>query len=613
MKIRLLSLFVLGVVVMSGLASCNDDQKDSPYTPTGDDTELKGIWKLAYARFEGGLLPGTIPFYAIIDPATDDMVLVTQEESEGGAMTERMKLDADGETMTIIAMEDFEEYRKNPDGKSYVSRFPYTLLDGEFLHLYPQAVKYLVGDDVEDLTGKSFHLELYRQTELEAKVSDGTKAGDNSWLANATAVVIDEIDDEGTVTYKIDEYKDFVTGSSWNNTGGWQRVNWMSHLPDSMPVAWVNIPGSHDSATARSKMGVEAATTDACVQVYTIMEQYRKGARFFDFRVGSSLKWDFWPFSKRMMTEEEMNKVKDLEMFHGPLSTDTYFIASIQELANEILKDSTEFIFINVQAERESSGLYDWAATWLEDKARGTSTQSKMFEMVTYQSMKIANRLLKEFSRKYNDDIFIPYSPNLTVGQARGHIIVMEDKSNMKFECKGLAMTGDGVMIDKDWLKASFYTGWPSNGKGYATLFTYSEADSLKNDLYVQSYYEMKVHEKEKIGKKEKEILELTRIVTAENMNPDRKNVLGFNAMNANTGSGILKTYVFAHEFNGYAYEMFVNRMKDPEINPLHCGIVAMDHYGAQMYELSFSTDVKVYGDILSWAVIESNFYKRDR
>ncbi len=181
----------------------------------------------------------------------------------------------------------------------------------------------------------------------------------------------------------------------------------------------------------------------------------------------------------------------------------------------------------------------------------------------------------------------------------------------MQFECKGLAITGDGVVIDKDWLKASFYTGWPSNGKGYATLFTYTEADSLKNDLYVQSYYEMKVHEKEKIEKKEKEILELTRIVTAENMTPDRKNVLGFNALNANTGSGILKTYVFAHEFNGYAFEMFVNRMKDPEINPLHCGIVPMDHDGAQMYEMSFSADVKVYGDVLSWAVIESNFYKK--
>lgn len=610
MKTRLFSFFVLCTVVLAGFSSCSRDDVD-PYTPTDDVTELKGIWKLAYARFEGGLLPGIIPFYAVIDPETNDIVLVAQEEREGGAMTDRMKLDADKEKMTIIAKEDYEEYCKNPDGDSYVSRFPYTLLDGEYLHLYPQAVKYLVGDDAGDLTGKSFHLELYRQTELEAKVPGGAKAGDNSWLAKATAVVVDEIADDGTATYKIDEYNDFVTSSTWNNTGGWQRANWMSKLPDSMPVAWVNLPGSHDSATARSKMGVEAATSDACVQVYTIIDQFKKGARFFDLRVGSSLKWDFWPFSKRMMTEEEMNKVTDLEMFHGPLSTDTYFIASIQELVDEILRDTTEFVFINVQAERESSGLYDWAATWLEDKVRDSNTQSRMFEMVTYQSMKIANRLLKQFSRKYNDDIFIPYSPNLTVGQARGHIILMEDKSNMQFECKGLAITGDGVVIDKDWLKASFYTGWPSNGKGYATLFTYTEADSLKNDLYVQSYYEMKVHEKEKIEKKEKEILELTRIVTAENMTPDRKNVLGFNALNANTGSGILKTYVFAHEFNGYAFEMFVNRMKDPEINPLHCGIVPMDHYGAQMYEMSFSSDVKVYGDVLSWAVIESNFYKK--
>ena len=40
-------------------------------------------------------------------------------------------------------------------------------------------------------------------------------------------------------------------------------------------------------------------------------------------------------------------------------------------------------------------------------------------------------------------------------------------------------------------------------------------------------------------------------------------------------------------------------------------GLVTMDHYGAPSYKSGGRlTSVDVYGDYLSWAIIESNFYE---
>ncbi len=101
----------------------------------------------------------------------------------------------------------------------------------------------------------------------------------------------------------------------------------------------------------------------------------------------------------------------------------------------------------------------------------------------------------------------------------------------------------------------------------------------------------------------------LASSVSRSNTNPGHINVWGFNAMNANTGSATgLHTYAFAHEFNGYCYEMYGNNMKNAGDSalPFRCGIVPMDHYGATYFD--GNTKIKVYGDKLSWAVIESNF-----
>lgn len=589
---------ILTVFALLSLVACNwlDIDHQSGKTTS---SELKGIWKMVSVRCEGGNLSNVGTVYAIIDPDINEIALFSIESkiSQGPCMG-TFGFTADGGQMTLF--ENNEE----------MAGFPYELFDGSDLHLFPDAISFLSEEMLsQEPSAASLHIEFLRDADLEALVGVTTKADGDSWMANAVQVLEEKamtsVGDDG-----IDAEKDFVTSETWPNSKDWKASEWMSKLPNDMPVAWVNIPGSHDSSTSKDKMNFIADNVDAWVQTYSIMDQFDKGARYFDFRVGSELVSCWLGLGRRAMDQSERNAVKELQMYHGPLCTNTPFIGSMEELAQRIIKGGTEFVIINVQAEGESDGLWSSLNLEIQEWLFDDDDKSKMYAAAREQSMDIANRLMKEFSRKYNDEIFIPYTPDLTVGQARGHIIILQDDKNMRYQCRQFYYDLDGKLHDSEWLKATFIEGWPDNKKGYATFYTYNKPDYLVNDAYVQSYYEMKLNDKSKITTKENAIRSLATDVTSYNMDKYHTNIFGFNAMNANTGTATsLKTYAFAHEFNGFAYEMFVENMKNAgsSAQRFHCGVVPMDHYGADVF--SNNKKVKLYGDKLSWAVIESNFY----
>ncbi|MCQ2168087.1 MAG: hypothetical protein MJY69_05415 [Bacteroidales bacterium] len=605
---------LLPLLILLTLVAC-DKSGTSSYANTSlkADPALKGIWKLVSVRFAGGNVQDMKTLYAIADPENSNLslLLAVEEEADNGQgpVIDVLRLAADGDKLALVKLSDYDNYVSNPKGEFAIARIPYELFQGNDLHLFPEAAG-LVPDEMikQEPDIKDLHIEFVRDTELEDLARINTKADDDDWMQRAAQVLVEKVW-TSVEEYGIDEEFDFVTSATWPNSQAWQSENWMSKLPDDMPVAHVNIPGSHDSSTTKGNMSTIADCTDAWVQTYSIEDQFKKGARYFDFRVGSSLVPCWLGFAARTMTDEERENTPDLKMYHGPLCTDTPFIGTMRKLAETILKDRTEFIIINVQAERESDGLCNTLYFEIRQKIFGDGSKDEFYAAVSEQTMDIANRLLKKFSRKYNDEIFIPYSMDLTVGEARGHIIIMESDKYMHYQCKSYYTTTDGVFHDEDWLRASFLSGWPDNRTGSATIYTYTKADSLAGNMYVQSYYEMKLDDKDKISRKEKAISDLASSVSRSNANPGLINVLGFNAMNANTGSVTgLRTYAFAHEFNGYCYEMYVDNMKNAGSSaiPFRCGIVPMDHYGATYFD--GNKDIKVYGDKLSWAVIESNF-----
>lgn len=606
---KLLALFILFALV-----ACEKNPSLPEDSSSQTDPALKGVWKMASVRYAGGRVPNMNDMYAIADPENNDIALFSAVEQEDGGqypVMDMLKLATDGDDILLINSLDYEKFLDNPKGEFVKARIPYDLLQDNDLHLYPEAVG-LIPDEMvsQEPEIKNLHMEFLRDTEIEAIAGTDTKA-DDQWMERVTQALIQKV---WTSVGKdgIDEENDFVTSKTWANSQGWKPENWMSNLPDDMPVAWVNIPGSHDSSTTEDNMNFIADWTDAWVQTYTIEEQYKKGARYFDFRVGSTLVSCWLGLAERTMNEKERAAVNDLQMYHGPLCTNTPFIGTMRKLAETIRKDKTEFIIINVQAERESNGLSDTIFYEIWDSIFDDGSKAEFYNAVSEQTMDVANRLMKKFSREYGDDIFIPYSMDLTVGEARGHIIIMESDAHRHYQCHFYYLADDGTMHDENWLRASFLSGWPDNKDGFATIYTYSKADSLYRNMYVQSYYEMGTDNTTKITRKEESISSLMSNVSGYNNDPNHINVLGFNAMNANTGSATgLVTYAFAHEFNGYAFEAYVDYMKSSSNieNPLRCGIVPMDHYGASIFD--DDEDVKVYGDKLSWAVIESNFYNR--
>lgn len=598
-KLALLFVFVV-------LASCSRNEI-LPDVEVEADASLKGVWKLVSVRYEGGRLPDANTLYAVVDPETFLVALFadgTEESGKMGPLMDMMNFVTEDGEIVLVRTHNFEDYRNCPDGEFVHSRIPYEIFNEDELHVYPEAAGLIEDDTVEpEPAVKALHMEFHRDTEIEEMVDSDTKVSLTDWMKNCVEKIVEVV---WGGNKKIDEKSDFVKSNTWSNSQGWQPENWMSKLPDGMPVAWVNIPGSHDSSTTKDEMSFLADWTDAWVQTYSIEEQFNKGARYFDFRVGSELVPCYGGMAERTMKEEEREAVTELQMYHGPLCTNTPFIGTMRNLANKIMKDKTEFIVINVQAERESDGVGSAIFREILGFIK-KSYKNDFFAAVNEQSMDIANRLLKKFSREYDDTIFIPYTSTLTVGEARGHIIIMESESNKDYQCHEYYVTQDGVMHDENWLRASFLHNWPDNKAGYATIYTYSMTGN-ENNMYVQSYYDMKTDDTDRISKKKETIRTLATSVSETNLDSNKANVWGFSAMNANTGSPTsLETYVFAHEFNGFAFEMYATNMTANK-TPFRCGIVPMDHYGASIFD--DEEDIKVYGDKLSWAVIESNFYQ---
>lgn len=619
---RFLFLSLALALILPCLSSCDDDDfPDSSPQQVTSPAKLKGIWKLIAVRYAGSNLTDVNTLYAIADPEEGNLALVTDitnDSETSDPVFDAMKMIVSHDSIILVRTEDYDEYLISPNKDISVKKMPFLMADDDNLDVYPMVTDFVDKESSAKMTeGKTLHLVFYRDTELERQVGISTKSiGAEYWMSDAILAICVKWTSTNTSTSpgSINVKDDFVMTKSWDNSLGWKAGNWMSLLPNDMPVAWVNIPGSHDSSTTEDNMNFIADMSDAWVQTYGINEQFNKGARYFDFRVGSELKPIYLGLYQRPLNEAERANTEELLMYHGPLCTNTPFYATMKDLANRVQEGGTEFIVINVQAESESDGLGDnimfeiWS--WFSDDGQEEKQQYKA--AVNEQSMDIANRLMKKLSREFGDKIFIPYRPDLTVGEARGHIIIIQGDSNMHYQCKGLAYDWEGNLIDTNWLRASFCKGWPDNRTGYATLYTYELVDSIKNNMFVQSIYEMQVDDLDKINLKEKQIADLTKNVSINNADPNRMNIWGFNALNANNGSKTgLKTYYFAHEFNGFAYELFANNMlmQKDGAPVLRCGLVPMDHYGASIFD--GDKDIKVYGDKLSWAVIESNFFPR--
>lgn len=140
---------------------------------------------------------------------------------------------------------------------------------------------------------------------------------------------------------------------------------WMTGLPDFRRIRQMSIPGSHDAATS-SVSGLFGKC-----QELTITEQWGKGVRAFDLR-----------------PQVQNNK---LMIYHGSVSTGVSLEQAFNDIKNCLQSQPKETTIIIIHKEKDSS---DW------------------------------NEKMRNFIEGYTD-IMEPWSPDITLGEARGKMIVI--------------------------------------------------------------------------------------------------------------------------------------------------------------------------------------------
>ena len=158
-----------------------------------------------------------------------------------------------------------------------------------------------------------------------------------------------------------------------------QADNWMSRLPDDTYVSVLSIPGAHDAATGSGwASGMEGlGDAFARTQDLTINELWTAGIRAFDLRP--------------CVYESYMN------LNHGIMPTVLHFEDVLYMLRDSLVANPSEFIVIHLLHETD-----------------GDQVENAYNQRLT--------SLLQSDELK---DYFMDFTKNLTVGQARGKILIL--------------------------------------------------------------------------------------------------------------------------------------------------------------------------------------------
>ncbi len=201
---------------------------------------------------------------------------------------------------------------------------------------------------------------------------------------------------------------------------------WLTALPDDVMVRKLSIPGAHDAGTGNGFASGSAflALFSGVTQSLSLDAQWDAGVRAFDLRPTYKADAD-----------------GQLQIYHGILETKVSMKAALQTLVDKLAESPGEMAVVLMRHESDSDSNSDqWAPAMA--------------------------RLLDEF-----DEHIAAFSPTMTLGDARGKILVM---------------TRDSFTSDK----AATITGW-SHSENFDDQK--KAVIALKHNraaLYTQDYYE---------------------------------------------------------------------------------------------------------------------------
>lgn len=417
-----------------------------------------------------------------------------------------------------------------------------------------------------------------RMTEVEADFGKQTRFdvfGKLGELVNKAIEVVVKVKDSiiGSTYHEFDK--------SLPHTKNWTDSYWLGLLPDDMPICKISIPGAHDACTATvSSVGVLA---NADCQTKTIKGLLGYGVRYLDCRTRSSgmeipdeilvkLVNTGINFTEQLF-KIELNKYKHDGIawtFHGPMACGESLETVFQHVTDFLDSHTSEFVIMRVAYE-----------------ALGWAPLEQDFD----KSVSVG--LFHDVEKKFSDRI-LPYRPDMKLGEARNHILLInDDEPSKKADRIGSYYHKDGH-------------GDP-NYNCYIDIVT--DKDSTAYKFWVQDMYEMQLDDDNEINKKISLIKQVAEDAREYYKTSDQ--MVFNNQLNANTGNAVaLKCVNFAQIFNERTFEIFLSNMLTGG-KPYVGGIYSMDYAGTENYDRHVipGKTTAVFGESAVWAIIENNFY----
>ena len=318
----------------------------------------------------------------------------------------------------------------------------------------------------------------------------------------------------------------------WIKSVNLSNNNWITPLDTSIYVSQMSIPGSHDAATGET-MATAIGDWFAATQELTLNKQWELGVRAFDLRPA--------------IYNPLLSSTNELWLYHGSTRVSISWATAMNTIKAQLASNPGEFAIVLFRHENES--------------AIGKNNDDTDFN--TYMTNYI----------NQNKDWIVDWEPDLTIGKARGKIILIS-----RFE--------------GSWDYGCF-TGWGHGQEGVTTTLRNSTGTKVAT-MYVQDYYNPST-----TAAKWSSIQ--TYLDIAKTFHTDKSKV---NNWMINHCSGYAGTTSSSAYRNNAAYQnpRLIDYITSKEWEG-GTGIVLFDYTGANK---SSSTTVK--GDIALQTIIDNNY-----
>ncbi len=308
--------------------------------------------------------------------------------------------------------------------------------------------------------------------------------------------------------------------------------NWITPLDDNIYVQQLSIPGTHDAAAYSSTLDLGRT------QGLTLEEQWNSGIRAFDLRPAwRILQNEFW-------------------IYHGVTATDISLTDALNLFEEKLEANPGEFVFVQLRHESEGGG-------WI-----GKNT----------------NNWSSRLSGVLSGYDIVEWSPNLTIGECRGKMIVLtRDEYSSR-------------------LNVGLVSGWPDDPDSAIATITYGDNST---DYHVQDYYSYTGSSSTKISYFTTLMNTTIQFSNAESNYFINKNWAVNHVSGYQGSSGTTLEYIY----NARDVALTITNAIANLSNPGPLGIIFMDYAGMRRISgwANFGT-FTVNCDLLTQTIIDNNY-----